>query len=36
MHPLPQDALAFARETRVLPVVDSQGVRADLIFRGAP
>ncbi|MGA2329013.1 MAG: DUF6036 family nucleotidyltransferase [Bryobacteraceae bacterium] len=36
MHPLPQDALAFARETRVLPVVSSQGVRADLIFAALP
>jgi hypothetical protein len=36
MCPLPQDALAFARETRVLPVESSQGVRADLIFAALP
>ena len=36
VRPLPQDALVFARETRVLPVVSSQGVRADLVFAALP
>lgn len=36
MRPLPQDALAFVRETRVLPVMSSQGVRADLVFAALP
>jgi hypothetical protein len=33
---VPQDALAFATETRVLPVVSSEGVRADLVFAALP
>jgi hypothetical protein len=36
LRPLPQDAAAFARETRVLPVVSSQEVRADLVFAALP
>lgn len=36
IHPQPQDPLAFARQTRVLPVVSSEGVRADLVFGALP
>lgn len=36
LRPLPQDPLGFVRQTRVLPVVTSQGVRADLVFAALP
>ena len=36
LRPLSQDARAFVRETRVLPVVSSQGVRVDLVFAALP
>jgi hypothetical protein len=36
LHPLPADPLAFVRQTRVLPVVTSQQVRADLVFGSLP
>jgi hypothetical protein len=36
LHALPPDPMAFARDTRVLPVESSQGVRADLVFAALP
>ncbi|HYM10315.1 MAG TPA: nucleotidyl transferase AbiEii/AbiGii toxin family protein [Bryobacterales bacterium] len=32
----PQDPLAFARRTRVLPATTSQGVRVDIVFAALP
>lgn len=36
LAPLPKDPVGFVQSTRVLPVMTSQGVRADLIFGALP
>ena len=36
LSPLPEDPIAFLRETHVLPVMTLSGVRADLIWAGIP
>lgn len=36
LRPLPEEPLLFVRQTRVLPVVAANGIRADLIFAELP
>jgi hypothetical protein len=36
LQPVPLDPLRFARETRVLPMVSSHGIRLDLVFAALP
>jgi predicted nucleotidyltransferase len=36
LQPVPMDPLLFARETRVLPMISSHGIRVDLVFASLP